>query len=104
LAPCPDRRQDFSANKGLEALQDHRSFQKYSYIFIVVKLTDPMPDVKWHFMGSFKKLLENRVMNLIQNRVTFLSWLCALYSVNELIRKKIILSLSQKYLAFRKEI
>lgn len=63
-----------------------------------------MPDVKWHFMGSFKKLLENRVMNLIQNRVTFLSWLCALYSVNELIRKKIILSLSQKYLAFRKEI
>lgn len=57
LAPCPDRRQEFSANKGLEALQDHRSFQKkYSYIFIVVKLIDPMPGVKWHFMGSVKKL------------------------------------------------
>lgn len=55
LAPCPGRRQDFSANKGLEALQDHRSFQKYSYIFIIVKLIELMPDVKWHFMGSFKR-------------------------------------------------
>lgn len=51
LAPCPDRRQEFSANKGLEALQDHRSFQKYPYIFIVVKLIDSMPGLKWHFYG-----------------------------------------------------
>lgn len=59
LAPCPDRRQEFSANKGLEALQDHRPQEfskKYSYIFIVVKLIDLMPGIKWHFMGSVKKL------------------------------------------------
>lgn len=55
LAPCPGRRQEFSANKSLEALQDHGNFQKYSYIFIIVKLIDVMPDVKWHFMGSFKR-------------------------------------------------
>lgn len=30
-------------------------FKKYSYIFIIVKLIDLMPDVKWHFMGSFKR-------------------------------------------------
>lgn len=44
LAPCPGRRQDFSANKSLESLQDHGSFQKHFYIFIMVKLIDLMPD------------------------------------------------------------
>lgn len=46
LGSLPWQKADFLLIRAWRLYEDHRSFSKYSYIFLIVKLIDLMPDVK----------------------------------------------------------